>query len=251
MSSNQPDAPIPVTEELEHEVDNFITLLQQLLKSNILNIHQLSHSISTSESSTDYPTKHKKDPTESLNANISTHNPNSLLATPTSPTIFFRPQHTKTKEFLTYNLPFVPQYTYYQTTNDHQLIIVDEHSLFPTIPWTSYYHLTNPSALPSNNNPADNKLCQSRLHKLTIALHEKQITTIGLNQALNRYIAPRANEFLIKPYDHTITHYLEDTAIEDDLNNNSQLTEKILSSQNMYSMKIVLMKILKTSSSLH
>ena len=58
---------------------------------------------------------------------------------------------------------------------------------FPHFSWTSYHDFTNPLALPLNNIPEDNELFQSSLHKLTTAVHQKQFTTIGLSQTLNRY----------------------------------------------------------------
>ena len=53
MSTNQPDAPSPMNDnQLEHELDNFITQQQNLHDiTNAFTIHQLNHSASTSESS--------------------------------------------------------------------------------------------------------------------------------------------------------------------------------------------------------
>ena len=50
LTSYQPPPPIPVTEALEKELGNFITLQQQLQNTNTLTLHQLSHSVSSSES---------------------------------------------------------------------------------------------------------------------------------------------------------------------------------------------------------
>ena len=54
MSSNQPGAPSPMTDnQLEHEKDNFITQQQHLHDTNnAMIIHQLIHSASTTKSST-------------------------------------------------------------------------------------------------------------------------------------------------------------------------------------------------------
>ena len=60
---------------------------------------------------------------------------------------------------------------------------------------------------------------------LTTALHEKQFTTIGLTQTLNRFTAKNANRFSINHYDHAIAQYMEDTFLEDDTNTNPQVTE--------------------------
>ena len=48
------------------------------------------------------------------------------------------------------------------------------------------------------------------------------------------FIAPQANRFSINHYDHAITRYMEDTAIEGDPDTNSQLTEIFSSSQNTF-----------------
>ena len=77
------------------------------------------------------------------------------------------------------------------------------------------------------NNPADNEICQSRLHQPTKALHEKQFTTIGLTQTSNSFVAQKANRMSIKQYDHAIGRYMENTVIEEDENTSTQLTEKI------------------------
>ena len=53
-------------------------------------------------------------------------------------------------------------------------------------------------------NPDDNDLCHTRLYHLTTAVHEKQITAIGLAQTLNRFTAQKANQFSIKNYDQDI-----------------------------------------------
>ena len=49
--SDQPDPSRPVTEELEHELDKFITLQQQLQNNNTHTILNLAHSVSSCESS--------------------------------------------------------------------------------------------------------------------------------------------------------------------------------------------------------
>ena len=54
MLSNQPDAHRQMTDnQLEHELDSFITQQQHLHDTNnAITIHQLTHSASTSETST-------------------------------------------------------------------------------------------------------------------------------------------------------------------------------------------------------
>ena len=56
MNSDQPDPPSPVTEALEHELDNFINLQQQLLNTKNLTFHHILHPDSSAESSNQKPT---------------------------------------------------------------------------------------------------------------------------------------------------------------------------------------------------
>ena len=51
MIGDQPDTPSPIDEELENELDIFITLQQQLQNPNTLTIHHLLQSITSAESS--------------------------------------------------------------------------------------------------------------------------------------------------------------------------------------------------------
>ena len=55
----------------------------------------------------------------------------------------------------------------------------------------------------------------------------KKMTTIGLKQTLNRFVAQKANRFSINNYNHAIAQYLEDTVIEEDEITNLQITEKL------------------------
>ena len=135
--------------------------------------------------------------------------------------------HTNTKEFLQVRLLFFPQNTYFHSNpNNEQPNCVNEHVLYPTLSWTSFYHFTNPLSLPLYNIPGDNELCHTLLYHLTTALTEKQFTNIGYNQTLTRFTAPKANRFSIGHYDHSITRANEDTFLDDGINTNPQLTEK-------------------------
>ena len=147
MTSDQPDPPSSVTESLEKELDNFITLQQQLQYTNTLTIHQLAHSISSSH----------KTPTTDKTAETSDKTPTAVdyrtrrvfkrkhpnaqpqvLHHPRPARLFsLHPLYTNTKEFLKFTLPFFPHYTYYQTTNNDQRNYVDEYSLFLTLSSTS------------------------------------------------------------------------------------------------------------------
>ena len=150
-------------------------------------------------------------------------------------------------------LAIFPQYTYYQNTNNDQRTYVDEHALFPTLSWTSYYHFTNPFSNPSYKNPTeDNEVRHTRLHHLTTALHEKQFTAIGLTQILNRFIAQKANQFSINHYDHAIARYMEGTFLEDDTNANPHLTEKIfIKSQYVFVINCMNKNLIKFISTAH
>ena len=220
MTSYPPDPPSPVNEELENELDNFITLQQQLQNPNTLTIHHLSQTITSSQSSN--PASTNEETRDHLVFKRKHHN-NPMLPKPRLPRMFYlHPLHTNTKDFL----PFFPQYTYYQTTNNDQRTYVDKLALFPTLPWTSCYHFTNPLSLPLYNNQEDSELCHTRLYHVTTALHEKQFTAIGLTQTLNRFVAQKANRFSINHYDHPIARYMEATFLEDDTNASPQLSEK-------------------------
>ena len=79
-----------------------------------------------------------------------------------------QPLHTNTKEFLKACLPFFPQYTYFDSDpNDEHPNYVDEHVLYPTLSWTSFYHFSNPLSLPLYNTPHDNEQCKNELYRLT------------------------------------------------------------------------------------
>ena len=124
-------------------------------------------------------------------------------------------------------LPLFPQYTYYHSNpNDDQPNYVIENALNPTLSWTSHYLFSNPLSLPLCNNPDKKDLCHIRLYHLATALHEKQFTTIGLNQTLNRFTVQKANRFSNKHYDHAIALPNEDNFLDDDTNANPQLAEK-------------------------
>ena len=169
MTSDQPEPPSPVTEALENELDHCITLQQLPQNNNTLTIHQLSHSISFSEYSNQTPTALESRAIRVFKRKLSNAQPHVLHQPRPTRLFSIHPLHTNTKELLKYSYPFFPQYTYYQTTNNDQLIYVDDYSLFQTLSlsWTSYYHFTSPLAHPLFNNPADNEICQPRLQQFT------------------------------------------------------------------------------------
>ena len=76
-----------------------------------------------------------------------------------------------TIKFLQETLPFFPQYTYnHSEPNPEPNKFVDEHVLIATLHWTSYYHFTNPLALPLLNTAQDIERNKTELFKLTTAL---------------------------------------------------------------------------------
>ena len=209
--------------QISHELDNFITLQQQLQHPQTLTIHQLSRSITSSYPSTPSPSSNytpSQNPTSTLSSStnrpyrtLKRKFPNTPFASnPGKSTTFVNhPIHTNTKEFLQKCLPFFPQYAYfYSDPNDEKPNYVYEPILYPTLSWTSNYHFTNPLSLPLCNTPYDNEVCSTRLYLLTTALTPKQFTQIGYRQSLIKFTAPKANDYSIDYYDHIIIRLNED-----------------------------------------
>ena len=115
--------------QISHEIDNFITLQQQLQHPQTLTIHQLSRSITSSNPSTPTPSSNytpSQNPTSSSTPSSSTNRAYQTFkrkfpSTPfpsnpgTSTTFVNHPLHTNTKEFLQLCLPFFPQCTYFHS----------------------------------------------------------------------------------------------------------------------------------------
>ena len=76
MTSDQPEPLSTANDELEHELDNVITLHQQLQKPDTLTSHQLSHSNLTFQPSNQSPNEIETRTTEFSNVNIPMRNPN-------------------------------------------------------------------------------------------------------------------------------------------------------------------------------
>ena len=174
---------------ISHELDTFITLQQQLQHSQTLTVHQLSQSIISSNPSTPTPSSHYtplQNPTSSSTPFSSTNQayrtfkrkfPNtSFPSNPgTSKTFVNYPFHTNTKKFLQICLPFSPQSTYFHSDpNDESPNYVNEHVLYPTLSWTSFYHFTNLLSLPLYITPHDNKQCNTQFYLSTTALTPKK-----------------------------------------------------------------------------
>ena len=236
-SSNSPDIP-----QISQELDNFITLQQQLLHPSTPTINQISSTIESSNPPT--PTPSSAYSASLAQSSISTESSNSTNRAyrtfkrkfpnhpfPTKPgtarEYINHPHHTNTKDFLPITLPSFPQYTLnYHDINDTRSF-VDEHVLMPTLHWTSYYHFTNPLCLPLSNTHNDIERNQDMLYRLTTPLTHRQFIYIGYKKSLKTFTAPRANEFTLEYYDHNIIRTNQDQFLDDDRFANPQLTEKI------------------------
>ena len=149
----------PDNKQISEELDNFITLKQQLTYPHTLTIHQLSSTITSSNPPTPTPSSAY---TPSLaQSSTSTETPtrtNRAYRTfqrkfpnhpfPTKPgsarEYINHPEHTNTKHFLEITLPSFPQYTLNTSTIPNETRnFVDEHVLMPTLHWTAYYNYTN------------------------------------------------------------------------------------------------------------
>ena len=134
--------------QISHEIDNFITLQQQLQHAQTLTIHQLSRSLTSSNPSTPTPSStytpsqnptSPSTPSSSINRTYRTFKrnfPNTPFpSNPGTPTrIVNHSLHTNTKDFLQLCLPFFPQYTYFHSDpNDEKPNYVSGHVLYPTL----------------------------------------------------------------------------------------------------------------------
>ena len=236
-SSNSPDTP-----QISQELDNFITLQQQLIHPNTLTINQISSTVESSNPPTPIPSSaytaslaESSTSTESSNSTIRAYRtfkrkfPNHPFPTKpgTAREYINHPHHTNTKDFLAITLPSFPLYTLNtpNDTNDTRSF-VDEYVLMPTLHWTSYYHFTNPLCLPLSNTHIDIERNQDMLYGLTTPLTHRQFTYIGYKKSPKTYTAPRANEFTLEYYDHNIIRSNQDQILDDDRFANPQLTEK-------------------------
>ena len=182
----------PDTPQISQELDNFITLQQQLIHPNTLTIHQLSSTITSSNPPT--PTPSSAYPPSLAQSSTSTETPTSTHLAyrtfkrkfpnhpfPTKPGTarenINHPEHTNTKNFLEINLPSFPQYTLNtpNNTNDTRNF-VDEHVLMPTLHWTAYYNFTNPLCLPLANTHENIEKNKHMLYRLTTTLTTRQFT---------------------------------------------------------------------------
>ena len=220
-TNNSPDN-IQISEEL----DNFITLQQQLLSPRTLTNHQLSSTITSSNPPTptpisDYTPSLAHSPT-STETSTSTNRayrtfkrkfPNHPFPSKpaTAREYINHPDHTNTTNFLQITLPSFPQYTLNQSDpNPEPRHFVDEHVLIPTLHWTAYYNFTNPFTLPLYNTTTDIERNKDDLFTLTTALTPGQFTYVEYKKLLKTFTAPRANDFSIEYYVHNIIRSNQD-----------------------------------------
>ena len=190
--NNSPDTP-----QISQELDNCLTLQQQLIHPNTLTIHQLSSTMT----STNPPT-----PTPS-----SAYTP-SLAQSSTS---------TKHLQALTELIALLNEN--FQITRN----FVDKHVLMPTLHWTAYYNFTNPLFLPLTNTHDSIEKNKDMLYRLFTPVTPRHFTYVGYKKLLKTFTAPRANEFAIEYYDHNIIRPNQDQFLDEDRFANPQLTEKI------------------------
>ena len=236
-TNNSPDK-IQISEEL----DNFITLQQQLLSPHTLTIHQLSSTITSSNPPTPTPiSDYTPSLAHSSTSKETSNSTNRAYRTfkrkfrnhpfPSKPgtarQYVSHPDHTNTPNYLQITLPFFPQYTLNQSdANPEPHHFVDEHVLIPTLHWTAYYNFTNPLLLPLLNTTIDIERCRNELFTLTTSLTSRQFTYVGYKKLLKTFTAPRANDYSIEHYDHNIIRSNQDQFLADDQFANPQITEK-------------------------
>ena len=196
--NNSPDN-IQISEEL----DNFITLQQQLTHPHTLTIHQLSSTVTSSNPPTRTPssayTPSFAQSSTSTETPTSTNRayrtfkqkfPNHPFTTKpgTAKEYINHPEDTNTKNFLEITLPSFPQYTLNTSTIPNETRnFVDEHVLRPTLHWTAYYNYANPLYLPltkTNENVEKNK---NVLHRLITSLTPRQFTYVGYKKVIKNF----------------------------------------------------------------
>ena len=193
---NSPDTP-----QISQELDNFITLQQQLIHPNTLTIHQSSSTITSSNPPTSIPSSaYTPSFTQSSTSTETPSNTHRAYRNfkrkfpkhpfPSKPgtarKYINHPQHTNTKKFLSITLPSFPQYTFNtpNDTNDTRNFL-DEHVLTPTLHWTAYYLFTNPLCLPLTNTHDSIEKNKVMLYRLTTTLTPRQFTYVGYKKLLH------------------------------------------------------------------
>ena len=157
--------------QISYELNNQITLQQQLKHPQNLTIHQISSTITSSNPTTptlfsNYTPSLAQSPTSTQSSSSTNRAYRTFKGKfPSHPftskpgiarDYISHPDHTNTTKYLQLFLPFFPQYRYtHSDPNTEQPNYVDEHVLIPTLHWTSYYHFSNPLCLPLINTPEE------------------------------------------------------------------------------------------------
>ena len=252
-NNNSPD-----NTQISQELDNFITLQQQLTHPDTLTIHQLSSTVTSSNPPTSTPlsdyTSSLAQSSTSTETSTSTYRayrtfkrkfPNHPFTTKpgTAREYINHPEHTNTKNFLQITLPSFPQYTLNtSTTKNETQNFVNEHVLMPTLHWTAYYNYTNSLYLPLTNTNENIERNKNILYRLTTSLTPRQYTYVGYKQLLKTFTASRANDYSIEYYDHNIIRPNQDQFLDEDRFANTQLTENFLLKHHTYLHLINLIK---------
>ena len=123
----------------------------------------------------------------------------------------------------------MPQYTYtHSDPNTEQPNCVDEHVLILTLLWTSYYHFSNPLALPLISTPQEIERNKRDLFRLTTGLTPRQFTRVGYKKLLKTFSAPRANEYSMEYFNHNIIRPNQDQFLDGNQFASPQLPKKSL-----------------------
>ena len=234
--NNSPDN-IQISEEL----DNFITLQQQLTHPHTLTRHQLSSTVTSSNPPTPTPSSAytpsfaqsstSTETTTSTNQAYRTFKrkfPNHPFTTKpgTAKENINHPEHKNTKNFLEITLPSFPQYFLNTSTIPNETRkLVDEHVLMPILHWTAYYNYTNPFYLPLANTNENIEKNKKVLYRLTTSLTPRQLAYVGYKKLSKTFTAPRANDFSLEYYNHDIIRPNHDQFLDEDRFANPQLTE--------------------------
>ena len=132
LTGDPSDHSSPVDTELENEPNNFKTLQQQLQHANTLTFHNLSQTMTSSESSNPASTTEETRALRVFKRKL----PNTPCPSNprTAQTFSTHPLHTNTKKFLQVCLLFFPQYTYYHSNpKDDQPNYVNKNAILPTL----------------------------------------------------------------------------------------------------------------------
>ena len=148
-NNNSPD-----NTQRSYELNNLITLQQKIRQPQTITIHQLSSTITSSNSTNPTPSSdytpslaQSSTPTQSSSSTNRAYRtfkrkfPNHPFPSKpgTAREYINHPDDTTTTKFLQVTLPFFPQYTYkHSDTNTEQHIHVDEYVLISTLHWTSF-----------------------------------------------------------------------------------------------------------------